>query len=239
MSFFSSHFWYWCISILLVKCSVFPWGQRGFYSTPAANQSPGFALNAVTSCTFVFPPFLQLTKPVSLIRPILSVLTTAQSMKWIVRVFIALCCLTRRAHNGFIKAEVSFGWQWVNSPCAVCWQQGIGYGRRRGFWGAFSFRGQPGSSECQPQVNKCVIDVGTAPVSPREAPSAFLRWDGHCGEGEVVVVCPPFTPSSHHRGQHRVKNEKGKRDKRYPRRRIRFNFGPFLLPAMFHFSLLV
>ena len=51
----------------------------------------------------------------------------------------------------------------------------------------------------------------------------------------AAAICPPFTPSSHHRGQHRVKNEKGKRDKRYPSRRIRFNFGPFLLPAMFHF----
>lgn len=51
------------------------------FSPPAANQSLGFALNAVTSCTFVSPPFLQLTKPVSLIRPVLSALTTAQSMK--------------------------------------------------------------------------------------------------------------------------------------------------------------
>lgn len=166
-------------------------------------------------------------------------------MKWIVRVFIALCCLTRRAHNGFIKAEVSFGWQWVNGPCAVCWQQGIGYGRRRGFWWAFSFGGQLGSSECQPQVNKCVIDVGTALVSPREAPSAFFfsfrwaLWRGVVWLRLCAPRSPPFTPSSHHTGQHRVKNEKGKRDKWYPRRRIRFNFGPFLLPALFHFSLLV
>lgn len=75
--------------------------------------------------------FLQLSKPVPLIRPVLAVLTPDQSMKWIVRVFIALCCLTRRAHNGFIKAEVSFGWQWVNGPCAVCWQQAIAAGGER------------------------------------------------------------------------------------------------------------
>jgi len=86
-------------------------------------------------------------------------------------------------------------------------------------------------------VNKCVIDVGTAPVSPREAPSAFFVQMGIVAGGGVYNG--GFTPSSHHGGQHRVKNEKGKRDKRYPRRRIRFNFGPFLLPAMFNFSLLV
>lgn len=173
-----------CIRPVLVTPSgMFSSLEAWEFPPPAANQSIGVALNAVTSCTFVCPPFLQLTKPVSLIRMVLSALTTAQSMKWIVRVFIALCCLTRRAHNGFIKAEVSFGWQWVNGPCAVCWQQGIGSGRRRGFWWAFSLGGQPGSSECQPQVNKCVIDVGTAPVSPREAPSALFGSDGYCGGG--------------------------------------------------------
>ena len=99
--------------------------------TPHQQLTSPLALPWILSpVALLYPlPFLQLTKPVSLIRPVLSVLTTAQSMKWIVGVFIALCCLTRRAHNGFIKAEVSFGWQWVNGPCAVCWQQGIGYGR--------------------------------------------------------------------------------------------------------------
>lgn len=68
----------------------------------------------------------------------------------------------------------------------------------RGFWWAFSLGGQPGSSECQPQVNKCVIDVGTAPVSPREAPSAIFFslqmgivacvWGG-------AALCPRSLPS--------------------------------------------
>lgn len=64
----------------------------------------------------------------------------------------------------------------------------------RGFWWAFSFGGQPGSSECQPQVNKCVIDVGTALVSPREAPSAFFRSDGHCGRGRLQLYAPRLLP---------------------------------------------
>lgn len=58
----------------------------------------------------------------------------------------------------------------------------------RAFWWAFSFRGQPGSSECQPRVNKCVIDVGTALVSPpgKQPQSFWFRW-AHWGRG----LCAP------------------------------------------------
>lgn len=61
--------------------------------------------------------------------------------------------------------------------------EGVGRGRGEVFDERFHSEGQPRSPECQPQVNKCVIDVGTAPVSPREAPSAFFfsSSDGHCG----------------------------------------------------------
>lgn len=67
----------------------------------------------------------------------------------------------------------------------------------KGFWWAFSFKGQSGSFECQPQVNKCVIDVGTALVSPREAPSAFFfffsfRWA--LWRGESGAICPRSLP---------------------------------------------
>lgn len=113
----------------------------------------------------------------------------------------------------------------------------------RGFWWAFSLGGHPGSSECQPQVNKCVIDVGTAPVSPREAPSAFFfslfRWALWlvcvCVWGGCSFMPPVHSPLSSKRTTPSQEWKGLKRDKRYPRRRIRFNFGSFLLPAMFHF----
>ncbi len=89
------------------------------------------------------------------------------------------------------------------------------------------------SATSEQMCNWCWDSPGVPPGSTL----SLFRSDGHCGWGgggggggggaAAAAICPPFTPSSHHRGQHRVKNEKGKRDKRYPRRRIRFNFVPF------------
>lgn len=91
----------------------------------------------------------------------------------------------------------------------------VGRGRGEVFDERFHSQGQPGSPECQPQVNKCVIDVGTAPVSPREALFfSFLQMGIVValmaeGGGRVAALCPLFTPLSHHRGQHQVKKERG------------------------------
>lgn len=145
--------------------------------------------------------FLQLSKPVPLIRPVLSVPTPDQSMKWIVRVFIALCCLTRRAHNGFIKAEVSFGWQWVNGPCAVCWQRGVGWGRGGVWMSVFiqrSARVLPVSATSEQMCNWCWDGPGV----PSGSTLSFfffspppLRWAlqwGGVGGGQSRVACPHF-----------------------------------------------
>lgn len=154
------------------------------------------AVNAVTSCTFVpLLLLLQLSKPVPLIRPVLAVPTPDQSMKWIVRLFIALCCLTRRAHNGFIKAEVSFGWQWLNGPCAVCWQQGRGCGRGEGLMSVFiqgSARVAPVSATSEQMCNWCWDSPGVPSGSTLSLFFFFFRYDGHCRGGGDQSCLPPL-----------------------------------------------
>lgn len=84
-------------------------------------------------------------------------------------------------------------------------------------------------------------------MSPREAPSALFFFssssDGHCGRWRwlgggvgLQLYAPRALPSliTEDNTESRKKGAK-RRDKRYPRRRIRFNFASFLLPAMFHF----
>lgn len=138
-------------------------------------------------------------------------------MKWIVGVFIALCCLTRRAHNGFIKAEVSFGWQWVNGPCAVFWQHGIRLPEEERFlMSAFirrSARVIRVSATSEQICNWCWDSPGVPPGSTL---------------GDTPPPPPPLITEDN--TESRMKG--GKRDKRYPRRRIRFNFGP-LSPASY------
>lgn len=81
-------------------------------------------------------------------------------------------------------------------------------------------------------------------MSPREAPSAlffFFRWalwslQWWWRGGGLQLYAPRSLPSliTEDDTKSRKKGAK-RRDKRYPRRRIRFNFTSFLLPAMFHF----
>lgn len=78
------------------------------------------------------------------------------------------------------------------------------------------------SATSEQMCNWCWDSPGVPPGSTLSP--FWFRWVLWRG---VASMCPLFTPSSHHTGQHRVKNEKAKRDKRYPRRRIRFNFVPF------------
>lgn len=71
----------------------------------------------------------------------------------------------------------------------------------------------------------------------------FSSSDGHCGRWRwlgggvgLQLYAPRALPSliTEDNTESRKKGAK-RRDKRYPRRRIRFNFASFLLPAMFHF----
>ena len=64
--------------------------------------------------------------------------------------------------------------------------------------------------------------------------------EGGGGGGGSGVYMPPvhsLLSSQEDNTESRMKRVKETND--IPERRIRFNFGPFLLPAMFHFSLLV
>lgn len=51
-------------------------------------------------------------------------------------------------------------------------------------------------------------------------------------ERGVAALCPLLITEDNTKSR---KKRAKRRDKRYPRRRIRFNFTSFLLPAMFHF----
>lgn len=127
----------------------------------------------------------------------------------------------RGPHNGFINAEGSFGWQWVNGPCVVYWQLERGYGRRRGLDDGFNCKNRL-SATSEQMCNWCWDSFGV----PLGSPPRSIHWDGR-RRGRRLFP--------HHTwGRER----KGPKEKRYPRKRIRFNdvFSP---PAIFNFSLLV
>lgn len=120
----------------------------------------------------------------------------------------------------------------------------------RGFWWAFSLAGSAGvaqvSATSEQMCNWCWDSPGV-PTGSTLAPTPpffFSSSDGHCGcgsggfggQGGLQLYAPRSLPSliTEDNTKSRKKGPK-RRDKRYPRRRIRFNFTPFLLPAMFHF----
>lgn len=74
------------------------------------------------------------------------------------------------------------------------------------------------STASEQMCNWCWDSPGVPWVSTLCLSPPHGHWGGWCAPSSL----PP-----HIRGQHRVKNKKTKRDKRYPRRRIRFDFGLF------------
>lgn len=79
---------------------------------------------------------------------------------------------------------------------------------------------------CQPPVNKCVIDVGTALVFPWEAPLApFTGMAGEGGGGCSLTT-------------HEAGKERGQRRNDIPERGYAL-IDVFSPPAIFNFSLLV